>query len=794
MSTVVSSLSVVIGADTSGFTRGADKVNQQITSFGTTAAGAMVATGRATTNFGNSVSGIGSQITGLSQPFVALATSGLDAASNFEDVMTNLQVFGGLSGAELEAVRQKALQMGADTKFSASDAAGGMLELVKSGMSVSDSMTAMAGTMDLAAAGQISLDQSSGIIVTTLAQFGMGADQAGEAANVLASAALASRADVSTLADGLKNVGPVAAAAGLDLKSTAASLAVLANAGIDGAEAGTQLKSLLLNFNSDTAKKQFDDLGVSLYDAKGNTRDFDTVLDELKIALDAMTPEQRAVAMKNLAGSYGVTALNALLAQGGIDSMKTAMDRAPSAAEMAAKGMGTFSGKVESLKGSVETLMITGLTPLMDNVLTPLAEKVTGVVNSFTAWAEKNPETASTIGGIVLVIGLLGGVLTVVGSAVSLFGMAISGMGAVVGFVFSPIGLLALAIGGLVLVLNDPRIQEGLGAWQGVFEMLPAVIQVAAIAIQAGLDDASASVRAAIRDIHAQILEWQITATEIQIGLGINVDANKSFLQDLSNQVQSIDIAKQLESDINTGLASGGPITIDTGLITYITSGQAGTDQGGADVLGTLASQIADPTAIQQAIDAAVGSGDVETAKALIPLGLTLAGGPEQQQVRMQELLTSALEAGGPDGAAFNALLPLAAEMDIDVKSITDQYQAAVTAAAANQTFDVVVHANVGVAVDHVGLSEISMGVQATANASTGVPTGATGGVMSGDGLAYLHEGERVLTRKQTDSYDSGRGGSGGNTFIINPTSNVDEMVNEIVRRGGPNLLQMGQT
>lgn len=601
MASVVSSLSVVIGADISGFTQGASTVSNKISSFGANAAGAMLGAGRAMQTFGGQVSNTGSQISALSQPFVDVATSGLEAASSFEDIMTQLETFGGLTGDELERVSDLALQLGADTKFSASDAAGAMLELVKSGMSVEEAMTATRGALDLAAAGNISLDASAGIVATTLAQFGLDAADAGDAANILAAAALASRADVGTLADGLSNVGPVANAAGLTLTDTAAALGVLSNAGISGAEAGTQLKSLLLNFNTDTAKGEFDDLGVSLYDAAGNTRDFDTVLDELKVSLDGMTPEQRAEAMKNLAGSYGVTALNALLAQGGIDSMKSSMDAAPTAADLAAKSMETFSGKTEGLKGSIETLMITGLTPLMENTLTPLVDKVTGVVNSITEWAAENPQLASTIGGIILGIGLLGSFLTVVGGAISLAGMAFSGLGAVIGLVTSPVGLLVLALSLLYGVVSNPDIQAGLSAWSDVFAMLPAVIEVAKNSIndfvsnitlssigdtvtdatnsildflgvdlqvpdfsaaiegwQTGLEGIKAIIdtigaqvgtaiqtmvavaQTAINNFLGLIIKGQLAITDLQISLGINVEANQGFKQQLLDQLAGL--------------------------------------------------------------------------------------------------------------------------------------------------------------------------------------------------------------------------------------------------------------
>lgn len=785
---VVSTLSVVIGADTAGFTRAADQVQTRITRFGQTAGASLFSAGAAMDTFGGRVSGVGDRITGLAQPFTDIATAGLEAAAGFEDVMTQMETMGGLAGTELEDVRQLALQLGADTKFSASDAAGAMLELVKAGQSSAEAMNTVDDAMALAAEGELEVSDAAAITAISLAQFGLDASDATDAVNILVGAANVSAASVQDIADGLANVGPVANSAGLGLGETAAALAVMSNAGIQGAEAGTQLKSLLLNFNGDTAKGEFEKLGVALYDSGGNARDFDTVLDELKVALDAMTPEDRAASMKNLAGSYGITALNALLAADGIDTTMTAMNQAPTAAELASKSMSTFHGKVDGLTGSVETLMITALTPLMENVLTPLVDKVTNVVNGFTDWAEKNPEAASAIGGVVLAVGALGTGLTLLGSIISIAGLAMKGFGAVLTVATSPIGLLVLAVAGLVAVVSDPRIQGGLKAWQGVFDMLPIIVTGAIDLVTTKLDDAAAGIRTFFRDIEATITDFQIAGTQAQIALNINVDANQAFLNELTQKAQSIDIAAQLEKDINNALASGEPVTIDLAQIQYITSGQANTDFG-TDILGSLANQIADPTAIQQAIDSAIGVGDTGTATALIPLGLKLSDDP---QAEMQDLLNQALLQGGENGAMFNALLPMATEMEIDTENLVEQYRAAVTNAAKAQTFDVVVDANVGINVVKVGMEEVSMATTAMIQGAAGYGGGgggvrgyATGGMVSGDGLAYLHDGERVLNKQETHEYNNASSSSGNPTVInIHGVSDIDRILFEFQRMG----------
>lgn len=754
--TTVANLQVLVGADISGFTRGMDQVQTRISSFGATVGGGIMGLGTALTTVGSKMGEIGGKISAAVAPLNDLALSGLQAASGFEDIMTQLETFGGLAGDQLETVKQAALDMGAATKFSASDAANAMLELVKAGYSVDDSMVAANSSLTLAAIGNMSLEQAAGVVSSTLAQFNLNVADAGDVVDILAQAANASRADVTELADGLKNVGVVADTMGFTMRETTAALAVLSNAGISGAEAGTQLKSALISLTtSETATNALKDLGITLYDTSGNMKSMDTIIDELSVSMKDLSPEEQTRMLKDLGGSYGITAISALMAAGGTDAMVASMVAAPAASDLAAKGMTTFSGTMESLKGSVETLMIQGLTPLMEKTLTPLVGKVTEVVNALTDWAGKNPELASTIGGIVIAIGAIGTGLTILAPIVSGIGLAISGLGAVVTFATGPFGLLALAVAGLVALLSNKDIQNGLAAWQGVFQNLGIILGQVAQNIQGQLDNIAVGFRSVVRDITQVINDLQSKAAAVQIALGINVEANSQIVTDTTTAIQAADIAKKLEADLNASMAAGGAIKVDAPVLINV-------DQMGATA--DLAKQIADPALIQQAIDTAMANGDTGTLTALLPLSLELASDPA---VQMQTLLTEALTLGGPNGqAAFEALIPMATELDIDVNSVVQQYDDQLKAAAASKVFDVTVTANVKVNtnVDQSGFGAAAQqaGQQAAGVVPNNIPKLAVGGDIASEGLSWLHAGERVLTAGQTAAMDNGAFSSGG--------------------------------
>jgi len=394
--------------------------------------------GQSLQSFGDQITGVGARITALTAPFVAFSASGLSVASDFEVLMKQIESFGGVAGEELEAVRQYAMQMGADTQFSAQDAGGALLDLLKSGMELEAAMATLPDVLNLAAVGGMSLSQAAGIASGSMAMFQLDATQASQTVDALAQAANASRADVADLGLALGNVGPIANTFGLDVEETAAILAVFSNNSIEGAEAGTQLKSMLLNLSRPTEEVQqaYDALGVSLYDAQGNVRDFNTFIVDLDSALDALPVQQQNEMMQRLGGSYGILGLTALRASGGIGDMLTTMGEAPEAGALAEGFMNTFAGRVDSLRGSFETFQIEALTPFMTNIAGPFVARLTEMVNSVTAWAAENPALTTTIMQI-------GGALVVAGPALMALGVAISTVAPILGLLVSPIVLIA---------------------------------------------------------------------------------------------------------------------------------------------------------------------------------------------------------------------------------------------------------------------------------------------------------------------------------------------------------------
>lgn len=230
------------------------------------------------------------------------------------------------------------------------DAAGGVVELTKSGLSLDKSLKAVNATMVLAKAGELDVADASSLVANTLNTFSMKASQAGDIANYLANAANISSADVTDLAESLKYVAPVAASTGVSLKQTNAILAMLSNSGIAASNAGTGFRKFLLSLQapSGAAAQHMKDLGIEIFDAGGKMKPLGSVIDILDTKLTGLSDERRQKILKDIFGLQGVSAAQVILKNGakGLEEYSKGIGKAGAAqklAEASSKGLaGTF--------------------------------------------------------------------------------------------------------------------------------------------------------------------------------------------------------------------------------------------------------------------------------------------------------------------------------------------------------------------------------------------------------------------------------------------------------------------
>lgn len=392
---VAASVQVRVGADITGFMNGMRQVKGQLSNLGNEANTAGAAVKR---SFGASLTKGINDAAVAAVPLALALRQGVKTASDFNAIMVDTAAKTGASAKEMELVRQTALKMGRDTMFGATDAATAMQELMLSGSSAADAIKMLPSVMHLAMIGNIGLGESADAVTDVLAQFNLTGDEAVMVTNAMARAAAVSSAEVNDVIRAFQRGGPAAQLFGLSVEETAAAFAVLAEAGLKGEEAGTNLKSMFnALLNSPEASKALKELGVSLADAGGKIRDFDDIVVDLNKALSGKTEIEKARYIKELAGSYGMLSLAALLSSTSLEEIQKRMNNTPAAAETAAQKMEAFAAKVDALKASLETAIIKGFTPFMDKALTPMVSGLGDVIDKVGDFAESYPDLTQTV-------------------------------------------------------------------------------------------------------------------------------------------------------------------------------------------------------------------------------------------------------------------------------------------------------------------------------------------------------------------------------------------------------------
>lgn len=329
--------------------------------------------------------GVVTSITAASAALTAGAAYAIKAGMDFEAQMSRVKAISGATTDEFQQLNEQAKQLGADTAFSASQAAEGMENLASAGFGVSEIMKAMPGMLDLAASSGEDLATSSDIAASTLRGFNLAASEAGHVADVLAKNAAQTNAAVVDTGYAMKYVAPVAYTAGWSLESVAAAIGTLANAGIKGEQAGTTLRGALTRLMNPTDKmtEAMDEVGFAVYDTSGKMKPLSQIVAELREKTKDLTDEQRNQIIATIFGTEALSGMQVLLQAGGksLDEMTESLIASDGAAkEMATTMQDNLKGAIEQLKGSAETLGIS-LYESIDGPLKGLAQTATEYIN-----------------------------------------------------------------------------------------------------------------------------------------------------------------------------------------------------------------------------------------------------------------------------------------------------------------------------------------------------------------------------------------------------------------------------
>lgn len=381
----------------------------------------------------------GAVMTGaLTLPLVGLGKKALTSAADFEQSMNVLRQVTSAPAAAMRDLQEQALRLGAETSFSAGEAAAAMLELGKAGMTTEEIMASIGGVLSLAAAGGVGLAEAATVTAAALNTFGLEASEAERVANLLAAAANASAADIGDLSQGLQQGGFAFAAAGQSIDDLVASLAILTNVGLTGSDAGTALKNAMIRLMAPTqeASNLMAELGINVFDAQGNMLPMADIIAELNTGLQGMTQEQRNAALNTIFLSDGMKAMIPLLDSGvdGFNTMKDAVNQQGAAADVASARMSGLAGAVEYLSGSVDSFLIGSAQPFLGS-LASILRGVADAITWFGALPQPIQNAALAFAAVLAAAGPVIGILGAVAGALS--------------FLLTPLGVITVATAAL---------------------------------------------------------------------------------------------------------------------------------------------------------------------------------------------------------------------------------------------------------------------------------------------------------------------------------------------------------
>lgn len=264
---------------------------------------------------------VGQEIEGVGKKFlpVTAAVAGVGAAAikttaDFDESMSNVSAISGATGEDFDRLRDKAREMGAETKFSASEAADAMSYMAMAGWKTDDMLNGISGIMNLAAASGADLATTSDIVTDALTGMGYTAADAGRLADVMAAASSNANTNVEMMGETFKYVAPVCGSLGYSMEDTALAVGLMANSGIKASQAGTQLRAAITNMVKPTESMEgvMNELGIEIANEDGSMKSLDETLKILRESFAVTTEEQKAQRLATLeqraiADGYGET-------------------------------------------------------------------------------------------------------------------------------------------------------------------------------------------------------------------------------------------------------------------------------------------------------------------------------------------------------------------------------------------------------------------------------------------------------------------------------------------------------
>ena len=393
---------------------------------------------------GDNISNVGTKLLPVTAGVVGLGTAAVKTAADFDSAMSKVAAVSGATGKDLDALRDKAREMGSKTKFSASEAAEAMNYMAMAGWKTEDMLSGIEGVMNLAAASGEDLATTSDIVTDALTAFGLSAKDSGHFADILAAASSNANTNVSMMGETFKYCAPIAGALGFSAEDTAEAIGLMANAGIKGSQAGTALRTIMNNLSGDVkiCGSSIGEVTVATTNADGSMRDLSDIMADCRTAFSGLSESEKAAAAESLVGKNAMSGFLALMNAGeaDINKLSSAIDNCDGCAAGMAETMNdNLAGQLTILKSQLQELAIS-----FGELLMPAIRTIVGWIQKFVDWLNSMDEgTRKVIVTIALVAAAIGPVLIIVGKVISAIGTIMTIIPKLAGVINAAKGVIA---------------------------------------------------------------------------------------------------------------------------------------------------------------------------------------------------------------------------------------------------------------------------------------------------------------------------------------------------------------
>lgn len=465
MSTLTKELKVKITADANGLKGALNGISKDISNVSKDFEGLK--------KVGEGISNIGKKLTmGLTLPIAGIGVASAKTAMDFEAGMNEVSAISGATGKDLEKLENLAKEMGATTKFSATESAEALKYMGMAGWKTEDMLNGLPGILNLASAGGTDLAVTSDIVTDGLTALGMSAKDTGKFVDIMASTVSNSNTSIELMGETLKYVGPVAGSLGIEMDDLSVAIGLMGNAGLKGSQAGTSLRAGLTNLVKPTKemKNAMGKYGVELVKNADGSVDLMGTMQNLRTVLGELDETTQAQALATIFGKEAMSGWSAIVnaSEGDFNKLTEAIAKSDGTAQsMADTMMQGAKGALTEMKSALEGVAIT-----IGERLTPFIEKLADGVSKLCTWFQSlSPATQTVIMVMAGLLALLGPLLILIGSGISLFanlsivaGALGVSVGALVGAFASVIGIVAGVVGAIAgfiaIVINAYKTNE----------------------------------------------------------------------------------------------------------------------------------------------------------------------------------------------------------------------------------------------------------------------------------------------------------------------------------------------